>query len=271
MTRKLFLKLCSNLGLGLMLPQSIMAKETTMSTLNKLPKDNMYLSNLGWLESRFHFSFANYVNYDNMSFGVLRVLNDDIIHPEGGFPTHPHKNMEIISYIVDGEITHEDSMGNAETLKRGEVQYMSAGTGIRHSEYNLNKKRDLRLLQMWILPPKNDTKPLYGSHRYKEEERQNRLLNIVSSQQGDAKVKIHQDVNIYASELEATMSLEHVIAPNRQLYFIQIEGRSLINKVELNAGDALEIIGEDKLDIYALSNSHFLFIDMAIDLYSKRV
>ena len=264
MTRNLFLKLCSNVGLGLILPQSIMAKETTMPTLNKLPKENMYTSNLGWLESRFHFSFANYINYDNMNFGVLRVLNDDIIHPEGGFPTHPHKNMEIISYIVEGEITHEDSMGNAETLKRGEVQYMSAGTGIRHSEFNISKQSDLRLLQMWIVPPKNDIKPLYGSHRYRAEERQNKLLNIVSSQQGSAKVKIHQDVNIYASELEATMSLEHPIAQDRQVYFVQIEGASLINKVELNAGDALEITNQDKLDIYALSKSHFLFIDMLI-------
>ena len=262
MTRKLFLKLCSSLGLGLILPQSLMAKEKIMSRLKKMPKENMYSSNLGWLESRFHFSFANYVNHDNMNFGVLRVLNDDIIHPRGGFPTHPHKNMEIISYIVDGEITHEDSMGNVETLKRGEVQYMSAGTGVRHSEFNINEKKDLRLLQMWIVPPKNDTKPLYGSHRYQEEERKNKLLNIVSSQKGNAKVKIHQDVNIYASELEATMSLEHPIAQGRQVYLVQIEGRSLINKIELNAGDALEVTQENKLDVYALSDSHFLFLDM---------
>ena len=146
MTRKLFLKLCSSLGLGLILPQSIMAKENTMSALKKLPKENMYTSNLGWLESRFHFSFADYHNAKNMNFGVLRVLNDDIIHPKGGFPTHPHRNMEIISYIVDGEITHEDSMGNSETLKRGEVQNMSAGTGVRHSEFNVSKENDLRLL-----------------------------------------------------------------------------------------------------------------------------
>ena len=221
-TRKLFLRLCSTFGLGLILPQQIMAKEKIMSVLNKLPKENMYSSNLGWLESRFHFSFANYHNNDNMSFGVLRVLNDDIIHPLGGFPTHPHKNMEIISYIVEGEITHEDSMGNAETLRRGEVQYMSAGTGVRHSEYNISKTKDLRLLQMWIMPPKNDTKPLYGSHRYQIEERKNKLLNIVSSQKGDAKVKIHQDVNIYASELEVSTSLEYAITEGRKLYFVQI-------------------------------------------------
>jgi redox-sensitive bicupin YhaK (pirin superfamily) len=240
-----------------------MAKENTISTLNKLPKEKMYTSNLAWLKSRFHFSFADYVNHDNMSFGVLRVLNDDIIHPQGGFPTHPHKNMEIISYIVEGEITHEDSMGNAETLKRGEVQYMSAGTGIKHSEFNMSQKRDLRLLQMWIIPPKNDTEPLYGSHHYTKEERKNKLLNIVSSQEGNSKVKIHQDINIYVSELDANMHLEYTIAQGRKVYFVQIEGDALINKVELNAGDALELTSQDQLDIYALSNSHFLLIDMA--------
>lgn len=108
--------------------------------LKKLPKENMGTSNLGWLESRFHFSFAEYYNSENINFGVLRVLNDDIIHPQSGFDTHPHRNMEIISYIVNGEITHQDSMGNAETLKRGEVQYMSAGKGILHSECNKTMK-----------------------------------------------------------------------------------------------------------------------------------
>ncbi len=132
--------------------------------IKKLPKENMGTSNLGWLESRFHFSFAEYKNPKNINFGVLRVLNDDIIHPVSGFDMHPHSNMEIISYIVDGEITHKDSMGNNETLKRGEVQYLSAGDGIYHSEHNMHQSDDLRLLQIWIIPPKAGLPRLYGSH-----------------------------------------------------------------------------------------------------------
>ena len=231
--------------------------------LKKLPKENMGTSNLGWLESRFHFSFADYVNYDNMNFGVLRVLNDDIIHPQSGFDTHPHRDMEIISYVVQGEITHKDSMGNAETLKRGEVQYMSAGTGVRHSEHNLHSNEDLRLLQIWIVPPQKGLEPVYGSHKFDESESKNKLLNIVSSDEGDAKIKIHQDVNIYVSKLEKSRSLDFTVKKGRQIYFVQIEGISNINGVILEDGDGMEIVNETKLDIQALKNSHFLFIEMS--------
>ena len=231
--------------------------------LKKLLKENMGTSNLGWLESRFHFTFADYINYDNMNFGVLRVLNDDIIHPQSGFDTHPHRDMEIISYVVKGEITHKDSMGNEETLKRGEVQYISAGTGVRHSEHNWNTKEDLRLLQIWIVPPQKGLEPLYGSHRFNENESKNKFLNIVSSDRGDAKIKIHQDVNIYVSQLEKSSSLDFLIEKNRQIYFVQIEGSSNINGIVLEDGDAMEIVAETKLDILALEDSHFLFIEMS--------
>ena len=231
--------------------------------LKKLPKENMGKSNLGWLESRFHFSFAEYRNPKNINFGVLRVLNDDIVHPMSGFDAHPHSNMEIISYIVNGEITHKDSMGNSETLKRGEVQYLSAGDGIYHSEHNFHKSLDLRLLQIWIIPPKNGLPRLYGSKKYSEENRKNSLLNIVSSQTGNADIKIYQDINIYISELEIGKSLDFVINENRQVYFVQIEGSSTVNDIILDFGDAMEIVDVNKLHIKALENSHFLFIEMA--------
>ena len=231
--------------------------------LKKLPKENMGTSNLGWLESRFHFSFAQYRNPNNINFGVLRVLNDDIVHPKSGFDTHPHSNMEIISYVVNGEITHKDSMGNSETLKRGEVQYLSAGDGIYHSEHNVHKSEDLRLLQIWIIPPFAGLPRLYGSKRFEEIDRKNTLLNIVSSQEGTADIKIYQDVNIYVSELEIKKSLDFEIKENRQVYFVQIEGSSKINEIILNAGDAMEIMDIEKIEIKALENSHFLFIEMA--------
>lgn len=231
--------------------------------LKKLPKENMGTSNLGWLESRFHFSFAEYRNPNNINFGVLRVLNDDIVHANSGFDMHPHSNMEIISYVVNGEITHKDSMGNSETLKRGEVQYLSAGDGIYHSEHNVHKSDDLRLLQIWIIPPFAGLPRLYGSKRYEEKDRINKFLNIVSSTEGTADIKIYQDINIYVSELEVDKSLEFEIKKNRQVYFVQIEGSSNINEITLNAGDAMEIVDIEKIEIKALENSHFLFIEMA--------
>ncbi|WP_321313706.1 pirin family protein [Halarcobacter sp.] len=230
--------------------------------LKKLPKDNMGSSNLGWLKSRFHFSFAEYYNPQNINFGVLRVINDDLIEPNSGFNTHPHSNMEIISYVIDGEITHKDSMGNEETLKRGEVQYLSAGDGIFHSEYNLHHSKILRLLQIWILPPQNGLPRLYGSQKFKEEERRNRLLNIVSSTNGKANVKIYQDINMYVSELDKNKELEYDIKTNRQIYFVLIEGKANINNITLDYGDALEITEEKSIKIEALENSHFLFIEM---------
>lgn len=228
--------------------------------LKKLPKENMGKSNLGWLESRFHFSFAEYRNPKNMNFGVLRVLNDDIVHPESGFDTHPHANMEIISYVVNGEITHKDSMGNSEVLKRGEVQYLSAGDGIYHSEHNLNKSDDLRLLQIWILPPQAGLPRLYGSFKFKEEQRDNKLLKIVSSLDGDSKIKIYQDINIYVSEFDK--KLEYKIEKNRQVYFVQIEGKAEVNGTILENGDAMEIVDVDKLTINPIVKSHILFIEM---------
>jgi len=229
--------------------------------LKKIPNKNMHFANEGWLESHFHFSFAQYRNFDNMNFGVLRVLNDDIIHANSGFDTHPHKDMEIISYVVNGEITHKDSMGNEDTLKRGEVQYMSAGSGVFHSEHNKTNK-DLRLLQIWILPPKNNLTPIYGQKKYEQNQSKNKLLNIVSSQEGNSDVKIHQDINMYVSQLESNKNLDFIINKNRQVYFVQIEGSSDVNGCELNHGDAMEIKQEEKLNITAQSDSHFLFIEM---------
>ena len=236
--------------------------------LKKIDAKNMYLADHGWLKSKFHFSFAEYRNMDNINFGVLRVLNDDIIQGNTGFDKHPHRDMEIISYIIDGELTHEDSMANKETLKSGEVQYMSAGKGVMHSEKNESSK-DMRLLQIWIIPPEKSLASLYGSHRFTENEKHNKLLNIVSSQKGNAKIKIYQDVNIFVSKLDENKSIKISMentstssATARQIYFVQIEGSSDINGIELNHGDAMEITKEDLLSITALTNSHFLFIEM---------
>ena len=137
-------------------------------------------SRLGWLDSHFHFSFAEYYNPKNIRFGALRVINDDLIQAGTGFDTHPHENMEIITYVVEGELTHADSMGNRHTLTRGQVQYMSAGTGVTHSEHNFGKER-LRLLQIWIFPDQKGYEPNYGDYRVAVEDRRDRWLPLVAS------------------------------------------------------------------------------------------
>ncbi|MFA9379349.1 MAG: pirin family protein [Lachnotalea sp.] len=228
--------------------------------LRKIDMKNMGKSNLGWLRSTFHFSFAEYYNPSNMDFGVLRVINDDYIEQGEGFDTHPHQDMEIVSYVVNGELTHADSMGNKRTLKRGQVQYMSAGTGVQHSEYNYGNEL-LRILQIWILPDKAGYAPNYGDYMFDWELRKDKWLSIVSNQNGEAPIKINQDTNIYVLELSIGNEIEFDVAKNRQAYLVQIEGQSNINGIELNAKDAMEIT-EENIMIKANELSHFLVLEM---------
>lgn len=228
--------------------------------LHKLDNKKMGRSNLGWLNSVFHFSFAEYYNPQNMNFGVLRVINDDLIAPQTGFNTHPHKNMEIISYLVNGELTHKDSMGNESTITRGHVQYMSAGTGVYHSEQNFGDET-LRLLQIWIVPNKAGHTPNYGDYRFTMEDRHNKWQHMVSNKEGQAPIKIHQDANIYSLELDQDKEISFPVAAGRQAYLVQIEGSSTINNLTLTARDALEIIEED-IQIKTNETSHFLVIEM---------
>ncbi|GAA0070475.1 pirin family protein [Clostridium sardiniense] len=228
--------------------------------IRHLENKNMGKSNLGWLKSSFYFSFAEYFNIDNMHFGPLRVLNDDLIEAGTGFDTHPHENMEIITYIVSGELTHGDSMGNKRTLSRGNMQYMSAGTGVYHSEHNLSDDM-LRLLQIWIIPDKQGLKPQYGDFEFNFDDRRNNFLHMVSSMEGNAPIKINQDVNIYTLFLEEGKEIEFKVEDGRQVYLVQIEGNSIINNIKVNERDALEIIEED-ISIKSKTDSHFILIEM---------
>lgn len=228
--------------------------------LRKIDNKNMGKSDLGWLKTSYHFSFADYFNIDNMNFGMLRVINDDLIQGNTGFDVHPHKDMEIVTYVISGELTHGDSMGNKNTIYRGEVQYMSAGTGVYHSEQNMGNETS-RLLQIWILPDKKGYKPAYGDYRFKEDERKNKWLNIVSSQDKDAKVKINQDANIYVIELDEGKEETFNVDKGRQAYLVQIEGEANINEITLNERDALEII-EESISIKANKKSHIMVIEL---------
>ncbi|NRT80692.1 pirin family protein [Clostridium beijerinckii] len=228
--------------------------------LRKIESGNMGSSNLGWLRSKFHFSFAEYYNPHNIKFGVLRVINDDLVESNTGFDTHPHRNMEIISYVVNGELTHGDSMGNKNTITRGHVQYMSAGTGVYHSEHNLGKD-ELRFLQIWIFPDKEDYKPNYGDYRFDWSDRQNKWLHMASSKNGNAPIKINQDINVYSLELDKGKEINFQVNEGRQAYLVQIEGGAIINDIELNNRDGMEIVEEDIL-IKAQKTSHILILEM---------
>lgn len=228
--------------------------------LKKLENKKMGRSNLGWLRSIFHFSFAEYYNSDNINFGMLRVINDDLVESGTGFDLHPHKNMEIISYVVDGELTHGDSMGNKNSITRGHVQYMSAGTGVYHSEHNLGEKT-LRFLQIWIFPDKAGYKPNYGDYRFNWDDRHNKWLHMVSSKDGDAPIKINQDMNIYALELDHEKEISFPINDGRQAYLVQVEGSSTINNISLDSRDAMEIVEED-IHIKANEKAHVVILEM---------
>lgn len=228
--------------------------------IRRIDTTKMGRSDLGWLRSKFHFSFAEYYNPANVRFGVLRVLNDDLVLPGTGFDTHPHRDMEIVSYVVNGDLTHGDSMGNTNSLGRGHVQYMSAGTGILHSEHNRGAETT-RFLQIWIFPDRKNLTPQYGDHRFAWEDRRNKWLHMVSGPEGNAPVKIHQDADIHALELDAGNEIAFPVAKGRQAYLVQIEGASRINGIDMSERDAMEITEED-IAIKAVTRSHFIIIEM---------
>jgi redox-sensitive bicupin YhaK (pirin superfamily) len=244
-----------------------------MSMIKLIKHEDMGRARHGWLDSHHHFSFASYYNPANIQFGVLRVLNDDIVQPGTGFDLHPHENMEIISYVIDGELTHGDSMGNERTLGRGEVQYMSAGTGVWHSEYN-HGSAPHRFFQIWFLPDAAGYKPNYGDMRFAWEARVGKWLHIATwdkaadkngSPTGDTAttpIGIHQDINMYATYLEDGASLPFEVAPDRQAYLVVAEGAALVNGTLVGQRDALEIVGEN-VTVEAPKSAHIVVIEMA--------
>jgi hypothetical protein len=228
--------------------------------LKKIDSKAMGRSEREWLASLHHFSFGDYYNLDNLDFGVLRVINDDLIEAGYGFPMHSHRNIEIVTYIIDGELTHEDSMGNKRTLGRGEVQFMTAGTGVAHSEYNFGTKT-LRLLQIWIMTDRKGHEPAYGDYSFAAAGRQGKWQHLVSRTGGAAPVQIHQDVNFYVAEIAAGKVLDFSVEAERQAYLVLIEGGAKVNGEILDARDALESRIEH-LEIVAVKDSHFLVIEM---------
>jgi len=233
--------------------------------LHFLPASRMHPA-----DTYFHFSFANYHDPDRMGFGVLRVLNDDDVIPHGGFDKHPHRDMEIVSYVVSGELTHWDSATNAPAvLKRGSVQTVTAGTGVWHSELNRHDGHT-RFLQIWILPPASGLAVRYENRAFDASQRQNKLLHIVGNMDdpGDAPLRLHQDVNLYVSELtDAKSEVSFCLAAGRQAYINNFEGAVRIDGMPtLFERDALEVVGPAELRFSpAAGNAHFIIIEMAQD------
>ncbi len=226
-------------------------------------------SNMHPADTYFHFSFAGYHDPKNMKYGVLRVLNDDNVKPHSGFETHPHSEMEIFSYIVDGKLTHRDSAGNHEILSRGDVQCISAGTGVTHSELN-EQDGWCRFLQIWILPESRGLPVRYDLHRFSPEDRENKLLHIIASpaNRGSAPLYVCQDIDVHVSELtERGARVSHVLNGDRQAYIYCFEGGVDVDGyASLAERDSLRVDGQAGLEFSLITDkAQFIVIDMPLE------
>ena len=219
------------------------------------PRNERGVADFGWLDSRHTFSFGNYYDPKYMGFASLRVINEDKVIPAKGFGTHGHRDMEIISYVLSGELAHEDSMGNGSVLRPGDVQRMSAGTGIRHSEFNASDTNPVHFLQIWIMPDERGLKPSYEEKNFTLEDKQGKLKLIGSPDGRDGSVTIHQDVNLYLAALaKGDKHLTHEISNNRVAWIQVTKGAVLLNNRLLEAGDGAAIVDDPQIAIEHSSN-----------------
>ncbi|MDJ0575509.1 MAG: pirin family protein [Xenococcaceae cyanobacterium MO_234.B1] len=227
------------------------------------PADERGSANFGWLDSRHSFSFGSYYEPNYMGFGNLRVINEDKVIPGQGFTTHSHRDMEIISYVIQGELEHKDSIGNGSIIRPGDVQRMSAGTGIAHSEYNPSSDNPVHFLQIWIIPEQTGLKPSYEQKAFTEADKQGKL-RLVGSQDGrDGSVTIHQDVDVYSTILNVDETVTHNLATNRSAWLQVVRGEVAVNDRSLNAGDGAAIVLEDKITLKGLAdNTEVLLFDL---------
>ncbi len=216
----------------------------------------------GWLQAKHTFSFAEYQNPERVHFGPLRVINEDRIAPGQGFPTHPHKDMEIVTYIISGAIEHKDSMGNGAVISAGEVQRMTAGTGVQHSEFNHSQDEELHLLQIWIFPEQKNLHPGYEQTEFTREDKLNKLKLVGSRDGRDGSITIHQNVDLYASVLEPGTKLTHTTDKAHKVFVQVIHGDLTINGKMLATGDGVQIKNEVTTSIVAKSEAEILLIDM---------
>jgi len=217
----------------------------------------------GWLNTRFTFSFADYYDPEHVHFRTLRVMNDDRVAGGGGFPTHPHRDMEIVTYVLEGALEHRDSMGNGSVIRPGDVQYMSAGTGVEHSEFNASKEESVHLYQIWMFPDKKGQKPAYDQKHFAEEEKRGKLRLVVSPDGRDGSVKIRQDNELYATVLGAGETVKHELKPERHAYVQVARGSVTLNGTKLETGDGAAISAEKSLELQGVKDAEVLLFDLA--------
>src|SRR6202166_5411338 len=216
----------------------------------------------GWLKSFHTFSFADYFDPKHVQVGPLRVINEDRVQAGSGFGTHAHRDMEIISYVLAGELAHKDSMGNGSTIRPGDVQRMSAGTGVRHSEFNPNPKEPVHFLQIWIQPDQRNIEPSYEEKRFAPEEKRGRLRLIVSPDRAEGSLLIHQDARVYAGLFTGNERAELEVAPGRRIYLHVARGALTANGTALEAGDALRITNGAALALSNAREAEVLLFDL---------
>ncbi|AOK30319.1 MULTISPECIES: pirin family protein [Burkholderia] len=220
-------------------------------------------ANHGWLDTWHSFSFAEYYDAEHVHFGPLRVLNDDRIAPTRGFGMHPHRDMEIITYVLDGELAHRDSMGNGSIIRAGDVQRMSAGTGIVHSEYNASRDTTLHLLQIWLIPTERGGKPGYEEVRFTDEDKRGRLRLVASPDGRDGSVSMRADASIYAGLVDGDERIEFALPPGRRAYVHVARGRVTVNGQALEAGDGARLADVETVTFEHGSAAEVLLFDLA--------
>lgn len=216
----------------------------------------------GWLNSYYTFSFGDYYDPRHMGFANLRVINDDTVSPSGGFGTHGHRDMEIITYVLDGALEHRDSMGNGSLIRPGDVQRMSAGTGVTHSEFNASDSEPVHFLQIWVLPEQHGLRPGYEQKAFPDEEKRGRLRLVGSRDGRDGSLTIHQDVDLYATLLRAGDSVSHELADGRKGWVQVAQGRAVLNDEQLHPGDGAAIQGPATIRLSGASEAELLLFDM---------
>jgi hypothetical protein len=217
----------------------------------------------GWLNTRFSFSFADYFDPEHVEFRTLRVMNDDRVAGGGGFPTHPHKDMEIVTYVLEGALEHRDSMGNGSVIKPGDVQYMSAGTGVAHSEFNASKDKSVHLYQIWMYPDKKGYKPTYDQKHFSDDEKRGKLRLLASPDGREGSVKIRQNNELYATVLGPGEAVKHELEPDRHAYVQVTKGSVTLNGKTLETGDGAAISKEKRLELAGVNNAEVLLFDLA--------
>lgn len=226
------------------------------------PFASLGAANHGWLDAHHHFSFADYYDPARTSWGNLRVWNDDVIAPKSGFPPHPHADMEIITYVYEGAITHKDNLGNHGRTAAGDVQVMSAGTGIAHSEYNLEDS-DTRLFQIWLLPTSRGEQPSWGSRPFPKGDRAGRFVALASGYEGDDALSIRTDARVLGATLKAGERTTYTLGADRRGYLVPARGRVTVNEVEVAAHDGAAIRDLDSITVTALEDAEVVLVDAA--------